>query len=77
MPEAKDPLGLQGWPDTGTELAISAAAVPRALRALRMLLKEPLPGIGTISVLIVPDEEIGSQPVAPGSSGRRGNRMPA
>ncbi len=31
-----------------------------ALQALRRLLEVPLPGIGSITVLIVPDEEIGS-----------------
>jgi glutamate carboxypeptidase len=36
------------------------SCVVMALHALRLLLKEPLPGIGSITVLIVPDEEIGS-----------------
>jgi glutamate carboxypeptidase len=45
---------------TGPGVGDMKSCVVMALHALRLLLKEPLPGIGSITVLIVPDEEIGS-----------------
>lgn len=58
---------LAGWPyaDNGTFLTGPGvgdmkSCVVMALHALRRLLRDPLPGIGSITVLIVPDEEIGS-----------------
>jgi len=56
-----------GWPFrndgtvlTGPGVGDMKANVVMALHALRRLLAAPLPGIGGITVLIVPDEEIGS-----------------
>ncbi len=56
-----------GWPFrndgtvlTGPGVGDMKANVVMALHSLRRLLAAPLPGIGGITVLIVPDEEIGS-----------------
>lgn len=45
---------------TGPGVGDMKSCVVMALHALRRLLRGPLPGIGSITVLIVPDEEIGS-----------------
>jgi len=54
------PFANDGTFLTGPGVGDMKSCVVMALHALRVLLKEPLPGIGTITVLIVPDEEIGS-----------------
>jgi len=57
---AEWPFGNDGQFLTGPGVGDMKSCVVMALHALRLLLKGPLPGIGAITVLIVPDEEIGS-----------------
>ena len=57
---AEWPFGNDGEVLTGPGVGDMKSCVVMALYALRLLLRQPLPGIGTITVLIVPDEEIGS-----------------
>ncbi|MGA9867470.1 MAG: M20 family metallopeptidase [Acetobacteraceae bacterium] len=57
---AEWPFGNDGKFLTGPGVGDMKSCVVMALHALRMLLRGPLPGIGSITVLIVPDEEIGS-----------------
>jgi glutamate carboxypeptidase len=57
---AEWPFGNDGTFLTGPGVGDMKSCVVMALHALRMLLQGPLPGIGSITVLIVPDEEIGS-----------------
>ena len=57
---AEWPFANDGKFLTGPGVGDMKSCVVMALHALRLLLKEPLPGIGSITVLIVPDEEIGS-----------------
>jgi glutamate carboxypeptidase len=54
------PFGNDGTFLTGPGVGDMKTNVVMALTALRALVAGPLPGIGSITVLIVPDEEIGS-----------------
>ncbi len=62
---ARWPFGNDGTMLTGPGVGDMKANVVMALFVLRRLLAAPPPGIGSITMLIVPDEEIGS----PGSRG--------
>jgi glutamate carboxypeptidase len=57
---AEWPFGNDGVFLTGPGVGDMKTNVVMALTALRTLVAGPLPGIGSITVLIVPDEEIGS-----------------
>lgn len=57
---AEWPFASDGTFLTGPGVGDMKSCVVMALHALRTLLKNPPPGIGSITVLIVPDEEIGS-----------------
>ncbi len=57
---AEWPFGNDGKFLTGPGVGDMKSCVVMALHALRLLLQGKLPGIGSITVLIVPDEEIGS-----------------